>query len=354
MFGFVLFVIFSSIPIGDLPAFDTDPLALSDEAKSFFDERVERGYPELRRLEILVDVMFKKDGLGFRYDTRTRNAEDTFRHASGDCLSFTNLFIAVARHLDLDVRFREVEIAPNWSKRGKVVVFNRHVNSVAVIGGSSYLIDLFPRVDRIEVGGRIVSDARGLAHYYNNLGAEWFGRGSPKLALHCFERALESDSDAPFVWANYAVALSHLGLVDEAEDSYRKAISLDKSNMVAIGNLADLYEKMGNLKEAQKLKKKADDFRRKNPYFHYSQGEEAYKIGLYQAALKHYRDALKRKSKEHHFHYALARTYVKLGDNDKALEHLEKARKYAPDDSGRLRYSHKLDLLATTLDNLHP
>ena len=110
-----------------------DPTALrvTDEMQLFLRQNVDETATDYQRALQLVEAIFRKDKLGFTYDrTRSKTAVETFRDASGNCLSFTNLFISLARGIGLDARFQEVDIPPAWNRHGKIVVSSRHVNVV--------------------------------------------------------------------------------------------------------------------------------------------------------------------------------------------------------------------------------
>lgn len=323
-----------------------DPLHVSPEMATFFDTAVDRRSTPLRRVEGLLSVIFDEEGLNFTYNSQTRTAEEVFHLRSGNCLSFTNLVIAAGRHLGLDVRFREVQVAPSWSRHGRLVVYNQHVNAVVLAGADVYVVDLLPQVNRIELGGMAVSDDRGLAHFYNNVGADLFAAGSVVAAIQSFRRALDSDRTAAFAWTNLGVALVAVGELEEAEEAYEEALRWDRNNMVTLTNLAELYEKAGRQREAEKMRAKVEDFRKRNPYYHYSLGLAAFNSGLFEQSITHFRSALKRKGKEPNFHHALARAYVQAGRLAEAIKELEKAAKFAPTEAGRQRYSEKLELLA--------
>jgi len=331
--------------VGTVDTAGADPLALSQEMEELLDGKIGPGSTEMNRLKDLVWLIFNDDDVGFVYESVTRTAIGTFQHRNGNCLSFTNLFVAMARYLDLDARFREVETAPSWSRKGAFVTFNRHVNVAINVGGAEYVVDLFPRIDRIEIGGRVVSDNRGLAHFYNNMGTDALAAGNPDLALSSFGKALEYDPEAAFVWANLGVAYSMRGETARAEQFYRKAIELDKNEMVAMSNLAELYRRMGQDKKADRYFKRVENFQKKNPYYHFSMGEEDRLGGRLEQALEHYKDALKRKSKEHHFHFAISRLYAQMGDLDTAVKHLEKAQEYAPAGPRKSLYIEQLERL---------
>jgi len=327
---------------------DEDPLALNEEMRHFLDEKITiRSGDSLHLLNTLVSLVFDQEAVNFSYVSETKTSIETFTEGCGNCLSFTNMFVSMARYLGLDVRFREVEIAPTWSKRGRLITFNRHVNVAVLIHGSYYVVDLFPRVDRIEIGGRIVSDERGLAHYFNNKGADFLSEGNSRLARAYFCKALKIDPEAAFVWANLGVAQGLLGNWKEAEKAYLKAIDLKEDHMIAMSNLAKLYERLGQKEAAAYYGSRVEGFQKKNPYYHFSMGEEAYASRRFEDAVEHYEEALKRNSKEHHFHFALAKTYTLLGNLSEAIKHLKKAHEYAPQGPGKDRYSQKLQILAS-------
>jgi tetratricopeptide (TPR) repeat protein len=324
-----------------------DPLEITPQIEEYLATQIDHSGTELQRLEQLVEIVFKKNDLGFSYEPITKTAAETFEERSGNCLSFTNMFIAMARHVGLTVRFREVDVVPTWKKAGEIFVVGRHVNVSVQIGPRNYTVDLLPQVDRVELAGRVVSDRRGLAHYYNNLGVRVLSEGNVELAMDWFALALEADDQAVFVWANLGVAQAHAGLYPEAESSYFRSLELDKHNVVAMSNLVELYERMGQEEKADSYLKKTRRFRMKNPYYHYNLGEMAYQHGTMEKALRHYKAAIKRKRTDHRFHFALAKTYARLGQFDDVVQHLKKAREYAPDENGRIRYHEKLEILAS-------
>jgi tetratricopeptide (TPR) repeat protein len=328
---------------------DEDPFFVSDEMAQFLSSKVDRGTESLQRLETLVRVIFQENELNFKYEPVTRTASETFRTRAGNCVSFTFMIIAMARHLGLDAHFREVEILPTWSKLGSLVTINGHVNVAVSIGGRGYVVDLFPRIGRLEIGGCVVPDGRALAHFYNNRGVDQLAAGNPEAAIEWFDQGLAQDPGATRVWVNRGVALIHLKRFREAENSYQQALKVGPKDLVAMSNLASLYERLGRPRDARRYMEKARKLQLKNPYFHYNKGLEAYQAGRYRDSIEHYRAALKLKRVEHSFHMSMARSYAQLGEMDKVEECLKLALKNAPDDASRTRYNEKLALVAASL-----
>ena len=118
------------VPVAALT--DENPLQINDGIKQFLAEHTDPKLSSLEQLETLVRVVFRENALHFTYQLETRTAAETFEKRGGNCVSFTFLLIAMARHLGLDARFREVDVSPTWSRVGSVVSMSGHVN-VAVL-----------------------------------------------------------------------------------------------------------------------------------------------------------------------------------------------------------------------------
>jgi len=340
-----LFLVLCFVPEeSSLP--DVDMLALDDEIIGFLEMHVGQIHDPVKRLDHLVHVIFDPQFLNLTYDnSRTKTAIETFNSRNGNCLSFTNMFVAMARHLGISANFQEVINLPTWDRQGSVVVLNRHMNALVRIHNKNYVLDFNPYEERVEHQTRVVSDKRARAQYYNNIGAEFFQKGDNETARQFFKKALEVDDQLSFAWSNLGVVYVKEGQLELAEKTYMIALECDSREFTAMGNLSKLYTKMGRHEEAQDYFDRVHKFIKRNPYYHYDLGEDAYVEGNYREALKHYKDALRRKSTDHEFYFALARTYMNLGEKDKVEALLIKARSLAPDVFDQNRYSQKLQAL---------
>jgi Flp pilus assembly protein TadD len=315
--------------------------------KQFLGENVGSDSDSLRQLQTLVRVVFHENALGFRYGTETRTAAETFRYRNGNCVSYTFLLIALARQLGLDARFREVEIAPTFSRTGNVVSVFGHVNVAVFIGNQIYVVDLFPRVNRILLGGQIVTDERALAHFYNNKGTAELFAGDTDAAIAAFRRALEMDPTLESAWANLGVACARAGDTVAAERAYLRSLELQPGDQAAMSNLSNLYVRLGRTREARLWHERARKFLLKNPYYHYDEGVRAEESGDYRRSIDYFRTAIRLKPTEHHFHFAMARAHMRLGEMAAVEKWLRSALKVATDDEVKRRYGEKLGLLAS-------
>ncbi|CAM2065962.1 Tetratricopeptide repeat protein [Sulfidibacter corallicola] len=328
---------------------EVDILEVSPDMAQFLDVHVVPVRNPVLRLQRLVQVVFNESFLSLSYEnTETKTSVETFRDRSGNCLSFTNMFVAMARYCGFTAHFQEVENVPTWDRHGNVVVLNRHMNALIFIVGKKITVDFNPYNRPEDRRTMVVSDARALAQYYNNIGAELFGDGQRELALAHFQRALQIEDRISFTWSNLGVAYQYVDDAEMAERCYLKALKVSRAELTAMNNLERLYRRQGRLEEANKYHRRVVRFRKRNPFYHYELGRAALERANYDKAVGHFRAAIRRKPKTHEFHWMLAAAYHGMGDADKAAKALVRAREYAPNVFDKDRYSQKLELMASS------
>lgn len=71
--------------------------------------------------------------------------------------------------------------------------------------------------------------------------------GNFKEALNYAEKLILSEPNNPYYWNTFGIVLTNLNLLDDAERSFRKAISLKFDEGVFYYNLGNLYEREGKI-----------------------------------------------------------------------------------------------------------
>lgn len=88
-------------------------LELSEEMKTFADSHVESRWRTDRKLEELRNLLFSPDLFDIEYESGiTKTAIETYESGAGNCLSMTNMFIALARYVGLDANYHLVKLRP--------------------------------------------------------------------------------------------------------------------------------------------------------------------------------------------------------------------------------------------------
>jgi Flp pilus assembly protein TadD len=328
-----------------------DVLALTPEMKAFADAHVDRKSADNLKLSQLVTAIMGKKTFGVTYDESTRTAADTFLTRRGNCLSFSNMFVAMARYVGLNAEFQEVEIPPDWTLDKETFVLNRHVDVYVDMGqlGSS-VVDFNIEDFKTTYPMRVISDARALAHFYNNLGVERMQAGDTAAALWCFRTAIASD-DGRFspAWTNLGTLYLRRGHAAHAEAAYRQALEVNSAELVAISDLAGLYGRVGDLALAARYRKLVEHHRWRNPYYRYELARHAYADKHYDEAIGHLKYAARQRPKEDRFPHLLALCYLGKGDTAAARRWLARAEEVAA--TGALKREYAAEIAALPADD---
>jgi tetratricopeptide (TPR) repeat protein len=325
-------------------------LALDEEMQLYVESKV-GGLPHARsRLRQLVAGMIDDGLLSLDYDlNQTQTAAETFHRRQGNCLSFSNLFVAMAREADLDVTFQMVDIPPSFSVDGDLVLLNNHIN-ILVKGirsdinfNQDYVID-FNRAEYIgNYDSRKVPDDYAIALYFSNLAVESLSAGDTREAFRYLKKAIITYPQIPALWVNLGVLYSRVSEPESAVTAYFQALSISGNNKSALVNLAGTLELLERYEESEYYLKQAAYYRDHNPYYHYALGQAAYKDSRYESALKHLDDAIKLKRDEHQFYYLKGLTYQKLELPDLALKNFREAKNAAERVQVIAAYERKLE-----------
>ncbi len=328
---------------------EPDILALSPEMGRFLARRIKPGLVRTLRLQALLDVIFGAEGLRISYgNSRTRTAIETFEERSGNCLSFTLMFVAMARHLGLRAYFREVDEVTSWDQRGDVVITERHMFAEVEADNGVVQVDFLPSGSKVYRSTRRVDTARVYAHYYSNLGVESLTAGRAAASIGLFERALDHDPRFSPALVNLGVAFRHTGRPERAEASLRRALEIDPGELAAASNLAALYLAQGRRQEAAPLLERVEGHLRRNPFHHFRQAMQAGRDERWEAAVEHVREAIRRFPREALFHVELAQFQLRLGRQPQARSSLERALRLAEGELERQRIRSLLSELDAT------
>lgn len=304
---------------GALPLEPVDILALSEDLRTFVDERIDRRWRTVKRLGELRNILFSSDLFAIEYESgKTKTATETYQSKSGNCLSMTNLFIAMARYSGLDARYHLVKARPEWDQSGNTLIWTQHINSTGILGsGDRYVLDFLPQQRAIREDMETISDNYAHAIFYNNLAAEAIIEEQYDAAIGYLRTALSIEPEMADVWNNMGATQRRLKRVDLARASYQQAVRFDPYNNAAMSNLSRIYMQEGNVKLGNYFANKVKRHRAKNPYYRYSNARSALIDGDYARAREELNIAIHLKKDEAMFFDALAEVYEGLGDQEK-------------------------------------
>ena len=319
------------------------PYELNDEVRTFAEDVGLAGGDEWK-VEQILDLVFRHLDLEYSlYPTRT--ATDTYAARSGNCLSFVNLFVGIAREKRLNPFYVEVEDHQRWDYRGGMVISHGHIVAGLYVDGELRTYDFLPYRSKSYRKFRPIDELQATAHYYNNLGAEALLRDENQRAEELLTLAHGLAPDFRRATSNLGVAFLRLGRDAEAVDLLSAAAEEAPDDSTLLSNLARAYQAQGRLELAGQILDQVELSNHASPFFFVYRGDLALAEGKPAQALEYMADALRRESEAPEVHLGLVRAYLALGDLDKAQHHLERALKLDATHAEARRYVAMLQTL---------
>jgi tetratricopeptide (TPR) repeat protein len=218
---------------------------------------------------------FRRHGYLERYDRDgTRTAQEVMDSGQGNCLSYANLFVAMARAVGLQAFYLDASHASGGErgKSGSLLVEYGHVLVGVRLGPELVAVEFDGRTRR---AGRYapLSDLEAVADFYNNRGFErsW---SQPERGGIASEEALADFRLATLIapglsrsWNNLGVALARLERLIEAEQAYRQAIRTAPESAAAHANLGQLWLRRGAPVQAVEALTRAVEFAPRNAHY---------------------------------------------------------------------------------------
>lgn len=285
----------------------------------------------------LVNNIIDTTKLNIQYQNEeTKTAVRVFREGQANCLSYTSLFVGLARAIGMNAVFVDVTAVQSLSNEGSVMVHSGHICAGIFYSNSFILIDFAPDPRKKYVRYRIIDDVEAIANFYNNLGYETAKSVTPEqLAqdgdkdLAYYLMAIKLKPDFAKAYNNLGVAYAHRHNLELAERYYRQAITQDRTLAAAYGNLATLYYRRSNYSKAIDYYTKAVKFSNNDYYYHYQLGMTYKGLKNYLEAEKSFRKAIRSKSDYAEAYSGLAVILNLLGRTDEAQTVLHKAKAIA-------------------------
>jgi tetratricopeptide (TPR) repeat protein len=339
-----------STPVDISTLVDPGILETDETMRAFVAEHVRGAKSGREKMRRLLTGMIDSGLLSLDYNqVETKTAKQTYYDRVGNCISFTNLFIALGREAGLDVVYQTVDVPPLWYSDSDLVILNKHINVlVRTKFGDRIAVDFNIPEFKGNYDSRIVSDRHAFALYHNNIAMDALTAGDIETSFRYLKKAILMDPDIAGPWINLGVLYSRQKLPDFALAAYKMGLDLDPDNRSGMTNVAALYRSLGKTGAANRYSRRIRAYQKRNPYFHYSRARYAFENDDIDEALERVTRAIKLKKSEHQFYFLMGLINYKLGHQQEALQSFVKARELAGYVSIQQKYDSKIALLAET------
>lgn len=324
-----------------------DLLALDDAMREFVARYAAGKGNSRQRMMSLHRAITGVGVLNIQYDPfADGSAREAFHRGTANCLSYANLFIALAREAGLDARYQWLEVRPRWSRVGERISVGLHVNAVVKLrNGERFMVDIDPLPSRDIAGSLEISDRDARALYHSNIAMGALAEEDLARAWGEGVRALQITPKMSHLWVNLGAVYRSANQHREAEKSYLRALELDSWSSSAMTNLAILYDLEGRYEEREYWQRQVDRYQQSNPYYHAWLGDQAGKRGDWSGALEQYDKAVELMPDDSSLLFARGMILYRLHDLTAAAADMRRAIKFADLRADRDVYQRQLDEL---------
>ena len=308
------------------------PLVLTPEAEEWVRQKVSRGAPEVRRLEILLDSLQHSSEFQFQYGSGyTGTVQEVFETGNYNCLSFSMLFVSLARAVGLPAYYLKVDQVEDYEKDGDLVVLSRHITAgYGFVKDRTILeFDLGPEISYNLA--RPISDLEALGLYYSNRGGELLRQGKNREAMPLLEIAVTLGPKTSQNWVNLGVAQRRTADLDGAEVSYLRALEVEKGSPAAFHNMVALLRLRGERDAAGEILQQLVHRKNRNPFTYLALGDLSLAENRVDDAQGFFRRALNLAKFEAETHAAMGQWALAANKRGKAETWLERASEIDPE-----------------------
>lgn len=227
-----------------------NPLALSDEMRDTA-YRVAGQQAPTTQLKALQQYLFDTERFPFDYEARgTYTAMEAFERREGNCVSFTNLFIALGRSLGVPLRAALIRRGTS-ELDGDLVVVNTHMVAAYQRTDGTTIFDFSRSENRQLTGFFVLDDVWVTSVFLNNKGVEALRAGRYDEAIETLHQAVRLTPDFTPAFANLGVAYRRNDQPQKAFEIYQQALAGETRDATVLNNLASLLRSQGREEEAE-------------------------------------------------------------------------------------------------------
>lgn len=305
------------------------PAQLTDEMKRWVLQSVPEFGADEERLNFLMTGLLSDRRLGITYEGGfTGTAPEVFEERKANCLSFSQLFVAMAREAGIPAYYLRVGDIDGYEKQGDLIIVSGHITAGYGEPTNRKVLEfnLDPVLDYDYRRAEPISDLTAIALYYTNRAAELIQAKELEAAVDAADTALELDPTLAIAWVNRGVGLRRMGRWEEAEMSYARALEHRPNFEPALQDLETVLRLQGRFDEAEQVVARIEKLGTRNPFHLLRLGDDSMSRGRADDARIYYRRALRLMRESPEPYAALGLADLMRGDREGAEKWLLRAK----------------------------
>ncbi len=293
-------------------------LYLPTSITAYFDPHLLSVKRTEQKARLLHSMLLSPAFLDIDYDrSRSLTAAQVFDLRQANCISYANLYIALARHYGLNASYQMLASFPEWNREGDIILMDIHINSHIQLSSNREMHVDISRVYQWRPLGQygkpeVISDHQATALFYNNLAMDKYAANDLRTSWGHLVTAIALAPELDILWSNLGMIYRVNQQIKEAESSYLIASQINPKSYSALTNLAALYQQVGNDDNYQHYIARLEALKAKNPYFYVHLARVAEQENKVTKAIAYMKQAIRLKEDEPGFTRYIEQLYNKL------------------------------------------
>jgi tetratricopeptide (TPR) repeat protein len=285
------------------------------------------------RVHSLLTYLNDRGYMHFEYlPNRSLTAREAFREHRGDCMAYTNLFVALARHLGMPAYFVHVTEVSHYYERGGWFFVSSHVAAGVGVGPDTVVVDFAHEISDWRLAMyEAIDDGAALALFYNNAAVELMTSGRTADAEHLFRFLLEREPSVVELYNNLGVLLNRKGDHEGALRVLDRGLARFPTYEPLFTNALRAADGLKRPDLVASYARRGQDIATSDPYFLFARAMAHFGASRFDAAAEQFARASDKKPDSPVILAWLARSYLSAGKRREGQEAYARARRLAPD-----------------------
>lgn len=309
-----------------------NPFEIGEDVKKEVASKINQNQIQYLRLKEIFDFLCQNDRVNFNYNLQENlTSQETYEKRKGNCISYTGLFVSIARELRIPVYFAHLNDIVDFEEKDGSYIASSHIAAGFNDGERTLLVDFLREKERENYQFyEKIDDLTAYCLFYNNVAVVDILEGKYEEAQKILDFLLS-------LKPSLNELLNNRGVLYLKKGEYEKALQMfDKIRLKKIGYQPafhnglltskilknEFYERLF----AEELKKYSNN----DPVLLYERSMELAKQGKLAEAINLIKKAISEKPRSAFLYASLSVLYVKNGDLIKAKDLFKKAQKISP------------------------
>jgi|WetSurMetagenome_2_1015567.scaffolds.fasta_scaffold12189_4 tetratricopeptide (TPR) repeat protein len=262
---------------------------------------------------------------------RSLTATEAFNSKRGDCMAYTNLYMALARSLRIPTFFVHISEVQNYYERDGLFFVSSHMAVGCQIQYFTVIVDFTEQKSEYTLAlYNAVDDATAAALFYNNLAVDHLMSGDVEYAEKLLRYLIRSLPHLKEAKNNLGVVLMRQGRFREALVVLQEALEQSPEYKPLYTNAIQAARGAGDPALADQISRQGESIMKRDPFYVFNEGVERFHEKDYAGALVKFQRVLSREAQSPMLYAWIARTRLSIGQESEGIKAFEEAQKLAP------------------------